>query len=265
MPNRVFLLAVLVAFPAGAVWADSEPSTARVKVRLPTDAKLYVDDVLCPQKSDTRSFETPPLPRGRTFAYTLRAELADDGRTYTLFKRVTYQAGDRVEVDFGDRAAFLAAARRAEGAPPMPTPVVPDAPRPQRVQGLAPALVTVSLDKDGQIVYKVPVTQYVEEKVKVKVKDADGNEKEVDKVLMKAVTKELTEQLDPNATKAYRGDGKEIKSPKWPDLIKGPTPVLLSQDGRAPDPFYMQFLNDSALILVAPPQGPALPPPMPVP
>ena len=54
---------------------------ARVTVKLPADARLYVDNVVCPLSSDTRTFNTPELEVGRSYFYTLKAEVIRDGET----------------------------------------------------------------------------------------------------------------------------------------------------------------------------------------
>ena len=45
--------------------ANEGKDVARVTVKLPSDARLYVDGVLCPLKSATRSFNTPELVAGQ--------------------------------------------------------------------------------------------------------------------------------------------------------------------------------------------------------
>src|SRR5262249_25551942 len=57
----------------GEMTAKDEP--ARVTVKLPADAKLYVDGVLCPMTSAVRSFETPTLHGGVTYQYTPQAQV----------------------------------------------------------------------------------------------------------------------------------------------------------------------------------------------
>jgi uncharacterized protein (TIGR03000 family) len=75
---------------------------ARVTVLLPAEAKLFVDDVACPLTSSRRSFDTPRLEPGRTYAYTLRAELMRDGQAIRETKRVIVEAGRSVTVEFKD-------------------------------------------------------------------------------------------------------------------------------------------------------------------
>jgi uncharacterized protein (TIGR03000 family) len=82
--------------------ATEGKDTARVTVKLPTDARLYVDDVLCPLTSSTRSFNTPELDAGRKYYYTLKAEVVRDGETRAATQRVLVEAGKQVTVEFKD-------------------------------------------------------------------------------------------------------------------------------------------------------------------
>jgi uncharacterized protein (TIGR03000 family) len=91
--------------------SKEEVNTARVTVRLPEDARLYVDGVSCPLTSATRSFSTPPLEPGKKYQYTLKAELLRDGETYADSKRITVQAGKESTVDFGDLVPVQAVRR----------------------------------------------------------------------------------------------------------------------------------------------------------
>lgn len=72
---------------------------ARVTVSLPADARLYVDGVRCSLASERRSFDSPPLELGRTYAYTLRAEIVRDGQTRVTSRRVAVRGGEEVRVD----------------------------------------------------------------------------------------------------------------------------------------------------------------------
>ena len=53
-------------------------SVARLTVKVPEDARLYVDGVRCPLTTDTRTFDTPELEAGRKYSYTLKAEVVRD-------------------------------------------------------------------------------------------------------------------------------------------------------------------------------------------
>ncbi len=129
MRPRPLLLAALAlgALAAAEARAQSDPTSARITVKLPREARLYVDGVACPVRSDNLVFDTPRLESGVKFAYTLRVELADAGRTLSLSKRVTFRAGGAADADFGDRMAFIAAARQGDPGwkPPPPAAVTP--------------------------------------------------------------------------------------------------------------------------------------------
>jgi uncharacterized protein (TIGR03000 family) len=84
---------------------------ARVTVHLPADARLFIDDTDCPLTSDTRVFETPPLEPGRSFYYTLKAEVTRDGKPRVASQQVIVEAGKQVTVEFKNLPA-LATARR---------------------------------------------------------------------------------------------------------------------------------------------------------
>ncbi len=90
--------------------ATEGKDVARVTVKLPADARLYVDDVLCPLTSTTRSFNTPELEAGRPYYYTLKAEFVNDGQTRAKTRRVVVEAGKQVTVEFED-APLQAASR----------------------------------------------------------------------------------------------------------------------------------------------------------
>ncbi|MHB1426326.1 MAG: TIGR03000 domain-containing protein [Gemmataceae bacterium] len=75
---------------------------ATVTVKLPADARLYVDGVFCPLTSTTRSFNTPELDAGQKYYYTLKSEVIRDGVVRETSKRVVVEAGREVAVEFTD-------------------------------------------------------------------------------------------------------------------------------------------------------------------
>jgi uncharacterized protein (TIGR03000 family) len=89
----------------------SEPAPAHVVVKLPEDARLFVDDKDCPLTSATRSFDTPLLKPGQIYYYTVRAEVTRAGRPITESKRVTLRAGEESVVEFID-LGFVQTAER---------------------------------------------------------------------------------------------------------------------------------------------------------
>jgi len=80
--------------------ANSEP--AQVTVRLPAEARLWVEGQPCPLTSEKRSFATPGLQPGRQYVYNMRAEVVRDGQIVEQNQRVVVAAGRQVNVTFGD-------------------------------------------------------------------------------------------------------------------------------------------------------------------
>jgi uncharacterized protein (TIGR03000 family) len=90
---------------------DDDVSTdqARIVVRLPADARLWVDQVPCPLEGTVRAFDTPALESGQRYAYTLRVELERNGQRLQESRRVPLTAAERVEVDFNNLGAVRTA------------------------------------------------------------------------------------------------------------------------------------------------------------
>jgi uncharacterized protein (TIGR03000 family) len=68
-------------------------TTAKVHVTLPADAKLTIDGTPTASTSESRVFESPSLPPGKTFYYVLKATVVRDGETETVTKEVAVRAG----------------------------------------------------------------------------------------------------------------------------------------------------------------------------
>lgn len=96
--------------PSGDARDPAAP--AQITVRLPEGAGLTVDGAPTYQRAGTRLFQTPDLPPGHEFHYTLKAQVVRNGVPVEETKDVAVWAGARVEVDFG----AMAAKPRAEAA-----------------------------------------------------------------------------------------------------------------------------------------------------
>jgi uncharacterized protein (TIGR03000 family) len=81
---------------------DEEPASLRVYVS--PAARVFVDDKPTKQTGPDRVFETPPLKRGKTFTYTLKAIWKEDGRKITRMAVAQVQAGKEVVVDLRERS-----------------------------------------------------------------------------------------------------------------------------------------------------------------
>jgi uncharacterized protein (TIGR03000 family) len=74
---------------------------AKVTIRLPADAKLWVDGKPTRQTGPVREFVTPPVLRpGQAYQYTFKAEWTQDGKKVTRERPVAVRATGKVDVDF---------------------------------------------------------------------------------------------------------------------------------------------------------------------
>jgi uncharacterized protein (TIGR03000 family) len=99
--------------PGGAVAAGSSTATpppaagaAHFTVKVPADAKVWVNDVETRQAGTSRRFHAPgPLDAGRTYEYVFRAQWAENGQTVTRDRTVRFKAGDDLTVDLTEATA----------------------------------------------------------------------------------------------------------------------------------------------------------------
>jgi uncharacterized protein (TIGR03000 family) len=82
--------------------SSDEKARGTVVVKLPADARLYAEGRPLPQTSGERTFVTPPLPGGRDYTYSFRAEYVRDGETISQSKRVAVRPGQSATVEFAD-------------------------------------------------------------------------------------------------------------------------------------------------------------------
>jgi uncharacterized protein (TIGR03000 family) len=71
---------------------------AKLIVSLPADAKLTIDGVATTSTSPERVFESPALPPGREFHYTLRAEVMRNGKPQRVEQYVSVRAGQESRI-----------------------------------------------------------------------------------------------------------------------------------------------------------------------
>jgi uncharacterized protein (TIGR03000 family) len=81
---------------------------AKLTIRVPENAKLWVDDVACPLEGEVRTFNVPNLEPGLEYAYTVRIEVERDGRMASEERQVQFAAGRNVEIDFGSMTSLTA-------------------------------------------------------------------------------------------------------------------------------------------------------------
>lgn len=86
---------------------EAEEAPASVTVVLPENAKLTVNDVVVNAKGK-QTFTTPKLEKGKSYFYTVKAELVRDGKPVTETRRIDVTAGKDVTIDFTSTALLTA-------------------------------------------------------------------------------------------------------------------------------------------------------------
>jgi len=80
--------------------ATNAPDTrVHVSIRVPADARVWVDGEPTTSTGPVRQFQSPPLPSGR-YDYQVRASWRDSGHEVTQTRQVEVTPGAHVEVDF---------------------------------------------------------------------------------------------------------------------------------------------------------------------
>jgi uncharacterized protein (TIGR03000 family) len=85
------------------------PSPATLVVTLPAEAKLTIDDYVTNSTSEQRVFQSPALMPGKTYSYTLKAEILRDNKPQVVTKEVIVRAGEETPVRLEFPAAVTAA------------------------------------------------------------------------------------------------------------------------------------------------------------
>ena len=73
---------------------------AKITVKLPAGATLFVDGKKNDRTELVREFNTPPLPPGQDYAYIMKAEMMRGGQPESQTIKVTFRAGEITPVDF---------------------------------------------------------------------------------------------------------------------------------------------------------------------
>ena len=76
----------------------NQANAATIIVHLPAEATLTIDGQPTQSTSGTRTFTSPPLEPGKTYSYTLRAEMNREGRSRNVKKTIDVRAGQPTEV-----------------------------------------------------------------------------------------------------------------------------------------------------------------------
>jgi uncharacterized protein (TIGR03000 family) len=79
----------------------AEPAQASIRVMVPADALVFVNDRPTTSTGESRHYISRNLLAGRTYAYELRVEYQLDGKPMVENKTVRLQAGSNVDLAFG--------------------------------------------------------------------------------------------------------------------------------------------------------------------
>ncbi len=82
---------------------------AKITVKLPAGAVLFVNGGKNARTEAVREFTTPSLVPGKVYAYTMRAETTRDGLPEYQESKVEFRAGDTLTVDFTGKGELKAA------------------------------------------------------------------------------------------------------------------------------------------------------------
>jgi uncharacterized protein (TIGR03000 family) len=92
------------------------PNLAHLRLLVPDGAQVWIEDAETSQTGPVRYFHSPSLSPDKEYAYHLKAQWQQDGRTVSRERDVTVHVGDRITVDFNRLAQA--------GPPPRPQPAV---------------------------------------------------------------------------------------------------------------------------------------------
>jgi uncharacterized protein (TIGR03000 family) len=101
MYSVVLLLGAVGAHPPAlhAARDRGDGAPAKVVVKVPEGARLTIDGEASPGSGTVRTFETPPLPAGKSYAYEIKVEYRRGGKPVTVKRTVRLEAGKTVNLD----------------------------------------------------------------------------------------------------------------------------------------------------------------------
>jgi uncharacterized protein (TIGR03000 family) len=96
--------------------AGEQKQAITFRVRLPANAALQIDDDKTTETGEVRTFQTPPLPKGGRYHYTLKATVG--GKTVTREISLSQGAANTIDLrpDFSASGAAYAAAAPVSSA-----------------------------------------------------------------------------------------------------------------------------------------------------
>jgi len=92
----------------------AEPAQASIRVKVPADAIVFVNDRPTTSTGESRHYISRNLMAGRTYAYDLRVEYKLDGKPMVESKTVRLQGGANVDLAFGSGEQMVNEAQEAK-------------------------------------------------------------------------------------------------------------------------------------------------------
>jgi uncharacterized protein (TIGR03000 family) len=89
----------------------TDPNIVLLGVRVPADARVWIEGRLMNQSGPIRLFESPALEPDSDYHYEIQARWTEGGKQVTRSRQVTVRAGDRIIVNFAEPGAPAARAR----------------------------------------------------------------------------------------------------------------------------------------------------------
>jgi hypothetical protein len=130
------------------------------------------------------------------------------------------------------------------------TAAYPPAPPAEKPLGAPPQILIASVDHGKLLIHR---TRYVP-----KIEERFASEQQGDKIVQRkvpvtvTVAEQQTTSYDLSGVKAFDAAGKEIDAEMLGERLKKDAPVVVSSDGRAVDPRYLQlFKSDTVVLIVA--------------
>jgi uncharacterized protein (TIGR03000 family) len=77
-----------------------DPTSAKLLIELPTDAKLFIDDMPVKTALGVQRFDTPALEPDKLYFYTVRIEMMRDGQPLSETRRILVRAGQVARTEF---------------------------------------------------------------------------------------------------------------------------------------------------------------------
>jgi uncharacterized protein (TIGR03000 family) len=74
-------------------------NTATIRVRVPSDARIWIEGEATSQGGNDRTFVSPSLAPGSQYVYHIRAQWNENGKAVERNREVTVHAGDRVNLN----------------------------------------------------------------------------------------------------------------------------------------------------------------------